>query len=211
MFEKDILSARIELDQKLHHTYYYYLYNHLLKHSQNINVQQKSMIENLRQHGIDNFGKLKNVAESNSLTQLCCVLFQILNSFPSHCRLIMQRSKKEYKEIEEAQVLIDYNKWRNYNQLLTKELRLRLQQDVIIEKKVEILNNKFNMLDNVKLDNPFITEKNDTRYIAANIQYKILHNIYPKIKHLHTWKIKKTPNCAHCLTPETIMLSGNAQ
>ncbi len=165
MFDKDILSARNEPDQNLHRTYYYYLYNHQLKYSQHVNVQQKSMIENLRRHGIDNFGKLKNAKESNSLPQIRFELFQIWNSFPSHWRLIMQRSKKKYEEIEEAQVLIDYNKWRNYKQLSTKELRLRLQQNVIIEKKVEILNNKFNILDNVEWDNPFITCKEMTQEI----------------------------------------------
>ncbi len=37
-----------------------------------------------------------------------------------------------------------------------------------------------------------------------NVQYKILHNIYPTMKHLHTWKIKNSPNCTNCQIPETI-------
>jgi len=37
-----------------------------------------------------------------------------------------------------------------------------------------------------------------------NIQYKILHNIYPTMKHLFTWKIKDSPNCTLCNVPETL-------
>jgi len=37
-----------------------------------------------------------------------------------------------------------------------------------------------------------------------NIQYKILHNIYPTMKHLHTWKIKESPNCSHCNVQEDL-------
>jgi len=161
------------------------------------------MIENLRRHGIDNLGKLKNVKNSNSHPQLHFEIFQIWNSFPSHWRQIIQKSKRKYEETEEAQILIDYNKWRSIKQISTKELRQRLQQDIIIRKKVETLNDKFNIPNN--LDNPFITCKEMTKDVKLrNVQYKILHNIYPTMKHLHTWKIKDTPNCANCQIPETI-------
>ena len=36
-----------------------------------------------------------------------------------------------------------------------------------------------------------------------NVQYKILHNTYPTMKHLFLWRIKESPNCTACQTPET--------
>jgi hypothetical protein len=35
------------------------------------------------------------------------------------------------------------------------------------------------------------------------VQFKILHNAYPTMSHLHKWKIKNTPNCHHCNEVET--------
>jgi hypothetical protein len=35
------------------------------------------------------------------------------------------------------------------------------------------------------------------------VQYKILHDAYPTMKHLYTWRIKDNPNCTYCNTPET--------
>jgi len=37
-----------------------------------------------------------------------------------------------------------------------------------------------------------------------NVQYKILHNIYPTMKHLFKWKIKNTSLCGHCSEVETL-------
>ncbi len=35
------------------------------------------------------------------------------------------------------------------------------------------------------------------------VQYKILHNAYPTMKHLFHWRIKASPNCTSCNIPET--------
>ena len=35
------------------------------------------------------------------------------------------------------------------------------------------------------------------------VQYKILHNAYPTMKHLFHWRIKASPNCTQCNIPET--------
>jgi hypothetical protein len=205
LFDKDILNAMSEPDQNLHRLYYYYLYNHQLKNSQYINKQQKSMVLNLRKHGIDNFGKLKWAKEGNTLPKLQFEIFQIWNSFPTHWRQIIKRSKKKYEEVEEVQILIACNKWRSMQQLTTKEIRQRLQQNTIIMKKVESLNNKFNIHNNEDMINPFITCRTMTQDVKLrNVQYKILHNIYPTMKHLYTWKIKNSPNCTACQIPETI-------
>ncbi len=34
------------------------------------------------------------------------------------------------------------------------------------------------------------------------VQFKILHNAYPTMKHLFHWRIKASPNCTSCNVPE---------
>ena len=205
MFDKDIQSANNEPNLKLHRSYYYYLHNHQLQYSQYINVQQKFMIENLRRHGIDTFGKLKAAKEGNAHPRIQLESFQIWHSFPRHWRQVITRSHRSYNEEEDHQVLIDYNKWRDNKTLTTKELRQRLQQHTVVKKTVQMLNTKFNIIDTPNDINPFIICKKMTQDIKLrNVQFKILHNIYPTMKHLHTWKIKESPNCTNCQCPETI-------
>ena len=203
MFDKDIQSANNEPNLKLHRSYYYYLHNHQLQYSQYINVQQKFMIENLRRHGM--FGKLKAAKEGNAHPRIQLESFQIWHSFPRHWRQVITRSHRSYNEEEDHQVLIDYNKWRDNKTLTTKELRQRLQQHTVVKKTVQMLNTKFNIIDTPNDINPFIICKKMTQDIKLrNVQFKILHNIYPTMKHLHTWKIKESPNCTNCQCPETI-------
>jgi hypothetical protein len=203
LFDKDIQTSSNEPELKLHRSYYYYLHNHQLLHSQHINAQQKFMVKNLRRHGIDTFGKLKAAKDGNAYPRIQLESFQIWHSFPRHWRQVISRSHRNYNEEEDPQVLIDYNKWRNNKTITTKELRQRIQQLTVAKKTVEMLNTKFNILAPVDI-NPFLICKKMTQDIKLrNVQYKILHNIYPTMKHLHTWKIKESPNCTNCQCPET--------
>jgi hypothetical protein len=52
--------------------------------------------------------------------------------------------------------------------------------------------------------NPFICLRKTTKEARLrNVQYKILHNIYPTMHHLFKWKIKESENCSQCGVPET--------
>jgi hypothetical protein len=37
-----------------------------------------------------------------------------------------------------------------------------------------------------------------------NLQYKMLHNVYPTRKHLFKWKLSDSPNCKKCNVIETL-------
>ncbi len=53
--------------------------------------------------------------------------------------------------------------------------------------------------------NPFLELRKATKDAKIkNIQFKILHNVYPTMKHLFKWKIKINPNCTLCGEPETL-------
>lgn len=84
-------------DSKLHRAYYYYLHNHPLQQSHFINVQQKFMVDNLRRHGINTFGKLKDSKEGNDRPRIQLESFQIWHSFPifpRHWRQIISISQR---------------------------------------------------------------------------------------------------------------------
>ena len=95
------------------------------------------------------------------------------------------------------------NKWVKIENVDLKQLKKRLISQILIPKTVETLNMKFNTnLHNTV--NPFILCQRMTKNVPLrNVQYKILHNAYPTMKHLYHWRIKNSPNCASCDLPET--------
>jgi hypothetical protein len=63
---------------------------------------------------------------------------------------------------------------------------------------------KHNINNSEIISNPFITLKSVKDVKLRNVQYKILHNIYPTMKHLNRWKIKESDKCAYCDVTETL-------
>ena len=65
------------------------------------------------------------------------------------------------------------------------------------------LNTKYNTIAQED-ENPFITCFKMIKNVPLRgVQYKILHNAYPTMKHLFHWRIKASPNCTFCNIPET--------
>jgi hypothetical protein len=83
-----------------------------------------------------------------------------------------------------------------------KQLKKRLISQILKPKTITELNTKFNT--NIQGDNnPFITCFKMTKNVPLRgVQYKILHNAYPTMKHLFHWRIKASPNCTSCNVPE---------
>jgi len=79
----------------------------------------------------------------------------------------------------------------------------RLISQILKPKSITDLNTKYNT--NIQeSENPFVTCLKMTKNVPLrNVQYKILHNAYPTMKHLFHRRIKATPNCAFCNIPET--------
>jgi hypothetical protein len=84
-----------------------------------------------------------------------------------------------------------------------KQIKKRLMSQILKPKTIMELNTKYNT--NILEDNnPFITCFKMTKNVPLRgVQYKILHNAYPTMKHLFHWRIKASPNCAFCNIPET--------
>jgi hypothetical protein len=83
--------------------------------------------------------------------------------------------------------------------ITTQYHKTNLDVNSYIEKKhnVRITNNQ---------KNPFVDIKNTTKEVSLqNVQFKMLHNIYPTAEHLHKWKLAESPNCAKCGEKETLL------
>jgi hypothetical protein len=70
---------------------------------------------------------------------------------------------------------------------------------------IEQLNLKHNTNYPTSEISPFnICFKMTNNVRLRNVQFKMLHKIYPTLKTLTTWKIRNDPNCTKCQLPETL-------
>jgi hypothetical protein len=161
------------------------------------------MIDNLRRRGVNTFGQLKIYKENN----ISLEAFQLWNSFPIYWRSLAGRSRRWDTYVNPDhngnEICIDTNKWVNIKLIDLKQIKKRLISQILKPKCIMDLNMKYNT--NVQeSENPFMTCFKMTKNVPLrNVQYKILHNAYPTMKHLFHWRIKATPNCAFCNIPET--------
>ncbi len=103
------------------------------------------------------------------------------------------------------EICIDLNKWVGKETIDLKQIKTRLISTLLKPKRINELNIKFNTNANEDF-NPFITCQKMTKNVPLrNVQYKILHNADPTMKHLFLWKHKPSPNCSHCNTPESLV------
>jgi hypothetical protein len=201
--EKDLKSFYESNDNQMHRNYYLYMSNHNLSGSQYINNNQKFMVENLRRRGVNTFGQLKIFKENNVSLEA----FQLWNSFPIHWRSLAGRSRRWDTYVDPDfcanEICTDINKWVNHKLVDLKQIKKRLISQILKPKTIMELNTKYNT--NIHEDNnPFITCFKMTKNVPLRgVQYKILHNAYPTMKHLFLWRIKASPNCTQCNIPET--------
>ena len=99
---------------------------------------------------------------------------------------------------------ITINKWKNIEKITTKDIYLRLLSSTSELTETEIFQNinkkhKVNISSVTHL-NPFNCIKSITKDVKLqNVQYKLVHNVYPTMYHLHKWKIRENPRCANCM------------
>jgi hypothetical protein len=151
--------------------------------------------------------------QKNSMTRFIVSgdfnLFQLWNSFPIHWRTLAGRSRRWNTYVDpdyiKDEICTEVNKWVKIKNVDLKQLKKRLISRILKPKTVLDLNTKYNtnLEEHV---NPFILcQKMSKNIPLRNVQYKILHNAYPTMKHLFHWRIKNSPNCTSCNMPETTM------
>jgi hypothetical protein len=101
---------------------------------------------------------------------------------------------------------IKENIFKEPKNITTRDIRasLNIKKNIKEEDIIVRLQDKHNLTPNTRCRNPFKTVLETTQELQLrNVQYKILHNIYPTMYHLHKWKIKHSPKCP-CGETETI-------
>jgi hypothetical protein len=104
-------------------------------------------------------------------------------------------------------IAIKENIRKKLDKISLKEIVTRLKNNHTESPMSTYIANKHNLQTENSTDNPFSTLRSTTKEVKLkNVQYKILHNIYPTQKHLFKWKLSDTPYCHYCKNEvETIM------
>ena len=205
LIDKDLVSLAQDQEQMIHTEYYKYVANHCLNKSHHLNANQGYMTENLRRSAISSLGQLKLYKDSGPAMFL--ETYQLWNSIPHHWRNILNRSRRLEHHLlpfyMQDHICIGFNKWSHIDKVTTKDIKIRIQKSTTTYKSNNELNEKFH----TTLEEHFMPFKacfkmtNNVK--LRNVQFKILHNAYPTLKHLYHWRIKQSPDCALCGIPET--------
>lgn len=208
LLHRDIKTISNENDG-IHKNYFAYIQNSELVNNPFTNINQQAMITRLLTYNIKTFGDVYREKRLNRFPNLFLDLHQIFNTYPIEWRTLIGKTNRIHNKIK-FEVPVDLNKWQVITNckinditsyLLTRYQRDELPTYLIKRHKIDEADRQsFN-----NLDNPFLELRKATKDVKLkNIQYKILHNIYPTMKHLYTWKIKETPNCSHCNVQEDL-------
>ena len=200
----DMISDKDTMDHK---EYYINLFNHKIEGSIHTNGEQTYIIKKLKLNGINTFGDLFVFKKEDTNNRLWYEIHQMYHTFPNHWRNVIKKCKRDYRMHTTNQFCIDRNKWISEDLVTCRDIRLHLQQSNIDTVNLNNVEDKFGLTNTIvtKKNNPFILARQcvNSTYLK-NLQFRILHNIYPKNKKLHTFKIKPTPWCGACGENETL-------
>jgi len=137
----------------------------------------------------------------SSSIRLDCIL--IYSKIPRTWKLLLEKSKKTHIN-QQMTMSHTLNKSKPINKITQKDLYLRINQNMGIANVNDFINIKHN-LNESGAENVFSNIKKISSIKALqNVQYKILHNVYPTKAHLFKWKIKENDLCAFCNQIETL-------
>jgi len=208
LLHRDLKAISSE-NEGIHKNYFAYIQNNELVNNPFTNINQQAMITRLITYNIQTFGDLYKEKQLSRFPNLFLDVFQIFNTYPIEWRTLITKSNRNHRPIE-YEIPIYLNKWQKVNSLTIKHISKYLNTSIRLEsidayliRKHRISQVDHHIYQNIK--NPFLElKKTTTDMKLKNVQFKILHNIYPTMKHLYIWKIKETPNCNHCGIEETL-------
>jgi len=187
----------------IHKNYYSHVQNTSLFNNPFVNIHQQSLITRLAVHNINTFIDLHNARQQNRFPNLFLEIFQIYNTFPLEWRALVAQTNRIHPKVTD-QIPLDLNKWVDTKNIKTSDLTEMITKNRKNLRIESLLATKHKENINTQA-NPFLTLRLTLKdQKLRNIQYKILHNIYPTMKHLYYWKIKDSPNCNACNTTETL-------
>jgi len=189
-------------DDGIHKNYYSYIQNTNLMCNPFINIHQASLLRRLMLHNINTLNDLHKEIQLNRFPNLFLEKQQIYNSFPLEWRKLLIKTNRTHPIISN-EIPVGLNKWQNINNITIRDIKNRLAPGPNLNPET-YLTTRHREHINIQR-NPFSQLRIGQKDVKLrNIQFKILHNIYPTMKHLFTWKIKDTPNCSLCTTTESL-------
>ncbi len=183
--------------------YHQLIQNHTLENSTLFNQQMQNMIKRLKLKGINNLLQLHKEKENSLIPNIRLDCLLVYSKVPIAWKKLLLKSKKSHV-ITTLNFSHSLNKAKMIGNISQKEIYLRLTQHLGINDVTTFLNNKHEInLSNV--NGVFKTLKKITSIKSLyNVQYKILHNVYPTQLHLYRWKIKSSDECNLCKVSETL-------
>ncbi len=187
-------------DTGIHRNYYGFIQNINIFETGHTNVYQQNTLHRLITNNIDNVVKLYNAKQMNTYPNLFLDIHQVYSQLPKEWITILGKARSLHQTPSE--VYIGLNKWKNRNKVTVAEIKN------IFCKELELVNHvkrkHSDTLNNVDFKNPFKNLRMLKDVKLCNIQFKLLHNIYPTMSHLFKWKLKDTDKCALCNVVQTV-------
>jgi hypothetical protein len=185
----------------IHKGYFSFLQNLSIMKTQVTNVNQQIMLQRLLVNGIETVGKLNDEKQNLRINFLFLDVHQIYHSLPIAWRKLLLRTTRSHPVTD--LVYAGTNKWIQPDRVTLRDVKRAIRGGE--SNKVNAYVTSKHPQINEPFKNPFTTLHRDIKDVKLNnIQYKILHNIYPTLKHLKKWKLAVSENCTMCNEPETI-------
>jgi len=202
LLDKDIRVMSAE-QSGINSYYYKVIQNHKLENSKLFNVEMNNSISRLKQKGIITINDIRKERLDNKYPSLAMDCHMLYHKIPKEWKLLVDKSRINHS-YEIPLISQDINKCKQFNQITQKDIYLRLLGSPFITSINTYLATKHN-IQGESIDHAFRNIKKVSKSkILQNIQFKLLHNIYPTQKHLYKWKIKDSPLCHYCGIEENL-------
>jgi exonuclease III len=197
IIDNDVLD--LQLANTNMHKYYIAYYQHTdPMFTTYFNKNQTSILKKLKKHDIITLHDInKNFKENTNINlrhELCLAYYTI----PKHIRQILS---KHTTLMHPPANYFPYklNIWKPFSSIKSCNIRKRLGESNIPLNMANFFKVKHKITLSDPDKNPFSIINLITKETKLqDLNYKLLHNIYPTINHLYKWGIKDTNKCSHC-------------
>ena len=201
---QDIKSMSRE-EVGIHKNYFSFVQNSKIADNFYLNSYQTDLARRLNAIGISKVSQLVDINQDGSVTALAA--YQIKSTLPKEWFKLLSKTTRIHEELK-WQISLSANKWKALESVTTRDINNRLKEPKIDVEEInyvtQLLLRRHKKVFTLN-KNPFKMLRFSTRDCKARaVQYKILHNIYPTMKHLFLWKIKENENCSLCGIPEDL-------
>jgi hypothetical protein len=191
------LQTLISEGSKINKMYANYFHNLNIKDSNFININQTSMMIRVQRNKINTIGDIILEKQKRNFPSISFEIHQLFHSIPLLIRNYLKNKIIDTKIDYSDWLPYKLNIWKRVETINCKDLRIRLTPQNVIA--IDLLTYKHKSINAAAIvRNPFtkITNLNTTK--LQDIQYKILHNIYPTMQHLKRWAIVESDKCETC-------------